>query len=438
MLRDFNLYDLFVLSFVQLVVSTVLVLSPARDFDTRFRWTGSKMTEVILGAARSGRDPAVACVLTAAVWGLPLSGLETSAYLLTIFSIIVIVLRPDCNVVGQVFYASYAAAGFTFVAFAALVAVDATRSIQEALTSSLFLILDFAAFLVWNSNMNYVSDVLCRRRRTRPLPQADPSYQPMVSLHIPAYNEPPEILIETIKAVERIDYPNFEIVVVDNNTPDPAVYGPVEEYCRGRDRCGSSMSHPGRATRREPATSHCAVTPILGRRSSVLSTPMTSSSPTICAKRPRTSPIHNSVSFRALRETATSREVPTTQPASTRTKPSTSHRCPRATSATRCHSSARWACSAAVPSRKSAGGTNGASARTPRRHSGFQRRAGPASTCPAASAAESSHRASPGCSPSVTAGASGRCRYSACIGAASCRGTGRPTTTSQAPSAGTT
>ena len=175
MLRDFNLYDLFVLSFVQLVVSTVLVLSPARDFDTRFRWTGSKMTEVILGALGAGAISAVACVLTAAVWGLPLSGLETSAYLLTIFSIIVIVLRPDCNVVGQVFYASYAAAGFTFVAFAALVAVDATRSIQEALTSSLFLILDFAAFLVWNSNMNYVSDVLCRRRRTRPLPKPIPA-----------------------------------------------------------------------------------------------------------------------------------------------------------------------------------------------------------------------------------------------------------------------
>ena len=58
----------------------------------------------------------------------------------------------------------------------------------------------------------------------------------MVSLHIPAYNEPPEILIDTIKAVERIDYPNFEIIVIDNNTKDPAVYGPVEEYCRGRER----------------------------------------------------------------------------------------------------------------------------------------------------------------------------------------------------------
>jgi hypothetical protein len=58
----------------------------------------------------------------------------------------------------------------------------------------------------------------------------------MVSLHIPAYNEPPELLIETIKAVERIDYPNFEVVVIDNNTKDPAVWGPVEEYCRDRKR----------------------------------------------------------------------------------------------------------------------------------------------------------------------------------------------------------
>ena len=58
------------------------------------------------------------------------------------------------------------------------------------------------------------------------MPEADPAYRPMVSLHIPAYNEPPELLINTIKAVERIDYPDFEMVVIDNNTSDPAVYGP--------------------------------------------------------------------------------------------------------------------------------------------------------------------------------------------------------------------
>jgi cellulose synthase/poly-beta-1,6-N-acetylglucosamine synthase-like glycosyltransferase len=234
--HSFNLYDLFVLCFVQLVVTTLLVLSPARDFDTRFRWTGSRVTEVILGAVGAAAISAFSCFVTRVLWGLPLGGLETAAYILTVVSIVVIGLRPDCSVVGKVFYASYAAAGFTFLAFAGLVASAATHSIAEALTSSLLILLDLGAFLVWNSNINYVSDVLCRTRRSRPLPVADPTYQPLVSLHVPAYNEPPELLIETIRALEQIDYPNFEIVVMDNNTKDRAVWGPVEDYCRGRAR----------------------------------------------------------------------------------------------------------------------------------------------------------------------------------------------------------
>ncbi len=96
--------------------------------------------------------------------------------------------------------------------------------------------LDLAALLVWMSNINYQGDVLGRSRRGRPLPVADPGYKPMVSIHIPAYNEPPELLIETIKAAEAIDYPDFEVVVMDNNTKDPAVWQPVEEYCRDRPR----------------------------------------------------------------------------------------------------------------------------------------------------------------------------------------------------------
>ena len=236
MLHSFRLYDLFILSFVQLLVSTVLVLSPLRDLDPRSRWTGSRVTEVLLGALGAAVIAGISCFLTFVLWGLPLEGLESAAYILVICSVVVIVLRPDTSVIGKVFYASYAAAGFTFLGFAALVAVAATHSIVEALTASLLILLDLGAFLVWNSNINYVSDVLCRTRHSRPLPQADPTYQPMVSLHIPAYNEPPEILIATIKAVERMDYPNFEIVVMDNNTTDPAVYGPVEEYCRGRER----------------------------------------------------------------------------------------------------------------------------------------------------------------------------------------------------------
>jgi cellulose synthase/poly-beta-1,6-N-acetylglucosamine synthase-like glycosyltransferase len=144
--------------------------------------------------------------------------------------------RSYMAIAGEIFYASYLGAGLTSMAFAGLIASAASRSIFEALTATLWILLSLSALLLWSSNINYVCDVLCRTRHSRPVPEADPTYRPMVSLHIPAYNEPPELLIETIKAVERIDYPNFEVVVMDNNTKDPAVWGPVEQYCRGRQR----------------------------------------------------------------------------------------------------------------------------------------------------------------------------------------------------------
>jgi exo-beta-1,3-glucanase (GH17 family)/cellulose synthase/poly-beta-1,6-N-acetylglucosamine synthase-like glycosyltransferase len=55
---------------------------------------------------------------------------------------------------------------------------------------------------------------------------------PRVSVHVPAYNEPPDMLIETLDALERLDYPDFEVLVIDNNTRDEAVWRPVEEHCR--------------------------------------------------------------------------------------------------------------------------------------------------------------------------------------------------------------
>jgi len=54
---------------------------------------------------------------------------------------------------------------------------------------------------------------------------------PMVSVHMPAYNEPPEMMIETLDALAALDYPRFEVLVIDNNTKDPAVWQPVEAHC---------------------------------------------------------------------------------------------------------------------------------------------------------------------------------------------------------------
>jgi len=54
---------------------------------------------------------------------------------------------------------------------------------------------------------------------------------PKVSLHLPCYNEPPDMLKETLDSLVKLDYPNFEVLVLDNNTRDPEVWKPVQEYC---------------------------------------------------------------------------------------------------------------------------------------------------------------------------------------------------------------
>jgi exo-beta-1,3-glucanase (GH17 family)/cellulose synthase/poly-beta-1,6-N-acetylglucosamine synthase-like glycosyltransferase len=55
---------------------------------------------------------------------------------------------------------------------------------------------------------------------------------PKVSIHVPAYAEPPEMLKQTLDAVARLDYPNFECVVIINNTPDPTFWQPIQDHCR--------------------------------------------------------------------------------------------------------------------------------------------------------------------------------------------------------------
>ena len=65
----------------------------------------------------------------------------------------------------------------------------------------------------------------------RSMPTPD-GFAPKVSIHVPAHREPPEMLKATLDAVARLEYPNFECVVVINNTPDPAFWRPIEDHCR--------------------------------------------------------------------------------------------------------------------------------------------------------------------------------------------------------------
>ncbi|MBX7146411.1 MAG: glycosyltransferase [Alphaproteobacteria bacterium] len=70
------------------------------------------------------------------------------------------------------------------------------------------------------------------RRRLEPVPLHLPENSPKVSIHVPACNEPPDMVIETLNALANLDYPNYEVLFIDNNTKDEALWKPVEAHCQ--------------------------------------------------------------------------------------------------------------------------------------------------------------------------------------------------------------
>jgi exo-beta-1,3-glucanase (GH17 family)/cellulose synthase/poly-beta-1,6-N-acetylglucosamine synthase-like glycosyltransferase len=55
--------------------------------------------------------------------------------------------------------------------------------------------------------------------------------QPFVSIHLACYNEPPEMVILTLDSLAALDYENYEVLVIDNNTKREEVWRPVEAHC---------------------------------------------------------------------------------------------------------------------------------------------------------------------------------------------------------------
>ncbi|MGZ5010274.1 MAG: glycosyltransferase family 2 protein [Methylobacter sp.] len=79
-----------------------------------------------------------------------------------------------------------------------------------------------------------IAEVIWHRKTARTFQPLKPSpgfKYPKVSLHLPIHNEPPDMVRMTLEALDRVDYPNLEVLVMDNNTKDPAVWEPVKVDC---------------------------------------------------------------------------------------------------------------------------------------------------------------------------------------------------------------
>lgn len=68
------------------------------------------------------------------------------------------------------------------------------------------------------------------RRQFSALPARTGAQQPFVSIHLPCCNEPPEMVIATLQALCALDHGAFEVLVIDNNTADAALWTPVQAH----------------------------------------------------------------------------------------------------------------------------------------------------------------------------------------------------------------
>src|SRR5207237_8374858 len=95
--------------------------------------------------------------------------------------------------------------------------------------SFLLLLLEASALALSVYYLFEILDVFSRR--TRIAHRAEPAYRPKVAMQVPCYNEPIEVMRETLTALAHLDYQDVIVQVVDNNTREPKMWRPQEAVC---------------------------------------------------------------------------------------------------------------------------------------------------------------------------------------------------------------
>jgi hypothetical protein len=171
------------------------------------------------------------------VWALLTFGVPREILFVTVaalvFGAIWITLLPDWNAFGQVTWAMTLLSTLLFIVYSFMVSAFAPLNTLSFIIALDFFLIEAVALLMALTHAYESLDLFCRIRwqrqvnRIRPVP----NYTPMVSLHVPAYNEPPEVVSATLNSLARLDYPNYEVLVVDNNTPGQENWERIRNLC---------------------------------------------------------------------------------------------------------------------------------------------------------------------------------------------------------------
>lgn len=165
---------------------------------------------------------------------LEVFGLSLIAFVLGLFWI---QRLRDWNAPGQVTWSMALLTTVLFIAYTFILTAFSPLNPPSFIFALLFFFLEAITLSLALAHMHESLDVVCRLRWHRLSEQLKPlpGYQPMVSLQVPAYNEPLEVVEKTLNSLAGLEYPNYEVLVVDNNTPAEETWRPLEEIC---DRLG--------------------------------------------------------------------------------------------------------------------------------------------------------------------------------------------------------
>ncbi|MGO9817409.1 MAG: glycosyltransferase [Acidocella sp.] len=142
--------------------------------------------------------------------------------------------RPDIRFIGKFTFAALVE-GFTAILAMLFMNMSETylslgaAAVWGALAAGQGLLL----FLLIADSFDLVETIFGRvaKRHYEPIPAPSSARLPKVSIHLPICNEPPHMVKQTLDALAAMDYDRFEVLVIDNNTMDPAVWEPVAEHC---------------------------------------------------------------------------------------------------------------------------------------------------------------------------------------------------------------
>ncbi len=147
---------------------------------------------------------------------------------------LILFTRGTLKLPGVVFLALIANLSVSVIFWSASIGAQQYQTKLGIVFWGLMLLMQAMAVIILLIESLEIAEVIWHKKTARtfqPLVPTESFRYPKVSLHLPIHNEPPMMVRKTLEALAKVDYPNLEVLVMDNNTKDPEVWEPVRDDC---------------------------------------------------------------------------------------------------------------------------------------------------------------------------------------------------------------